>query len=185
MPLCPSPASGPEVPGTLYGFVCCAGVLWDEEPPTGASLVGSSHCETPVLIWTSIAVESVCFASFASRGVVEDINRAMMRPRLRTVILSGSVVYVSFVSRGMRCEGGAASVSSIVLERETYELSHCAIQPAGSLGSVGSVGPESGETGGMGGVGTAMSLVWRAGDGGVQRGDAIGRQEEEYKRDSV
>jgi hypothetical protein len=54
MPLCPSPASGPEVPGTLYGFVCCAGVLWFEEPPTGASLVGSSHCETPVLIWTSV-----------------------------------------------------------------------------------------------------------------------------------
>jgi hypothetical protein len=53
MPLVPSPApSGPDVPGTLYGFVDCAGVLWLEEPPTGASLVGSSHCETPVLIWT-------------------------------------------------------------------------------------------------------------------------------------
>lgn len=80
---------------------------------------------------------------------------------------------------------GSQRVFYYAWERETYELSHCAIQPAGSLGSVGSVGPESGETGGMGGVGTAMSLVWRAGDGGVQRGDAIGREEEEYKRDSV
>lgn len=38
----------------------------------------------------------------------------------------------------------------------TYELSHCAIQPAGSFGRLGSVGPESGETGGWGGVGAAM-----------------------------
>jgi hypothetical protein len=58
-------------------------------------------------------------------------------------------------------EGGAARASSVMLQRETYELSHCAIHPAGSLGSVGSVGPESGETGGMGGVGTAMSLLLR------------------------
>jgi hypothetical protein len=39
----------------------------------------------------------------------------------------------------------------------TYLLSHCAIQPAGSLGRLGSVGPESGETGGWGGVGAAMA----------------------------
>jgi hypothetical protein len=45
--------------------------------------------------------------------------------------------------------------------KETYELSHCAIQPAGSFGSVGSVGPESGETGGCGGVGAAMLLSRR------------------------
>lgn len=90
-------------------------MLWDEEPPTGASLVGSSHCETPVLIWTSIVAVLVCFASFVGRGVVGETNRAMMRPRLRTVILSGSVVYVSFVSRGMWCEGGAASVASVIL----------------------------------------------------------------------
>jgi hypothetical protein len=30
-------------------------VLWEEPPPMGASLVGNSHCETPVLIWTSVA----------------------------------------------------------------------------------------------------------------------------------
>ena len=46
----------PRVPsllsGALYGFAFCAGVLWLEPPPMGASLVGRSHCETPVLIWT-------------------------------------------------------------------------------------------------------------------------------------
>jgi hypothetical protein len=34
----------------VYGFTFCAGVLWLELPPMGASLVGRSHCETPVLI---------------------------------------------------------------------------------------------------------------------------------------
>jgi hypothetical protein len=44
----------PLVPssGALYGFVVCAGVLWLEPAPMGASLVGRSHCDTPVLIWT-------------------------------------------------------------------------------------------------------------------------------------
>lgn len=48
-------------------------------------------------------------------------------------------------------------MSAQAAKTKTYVLSHCAIQPAGSLGSVGSVGPESGETGGIGGVGTAMA----------------------------
>jgi hypothetical protein len=57
IPLVPSPASGPcEPSGLLYGFVACAGVLWLELAPMGASLVGRSHCETPVLIWTSVTL---------------------------------------------------------------------------------------------------------------------------------
>jgi hypothetical protein len=62
----------------------------------------------------------------------------------------------------MRRHGGAGHVSRGVAwrgGRETHELSHCAIQPAGSFGSVGSVGPESGDTGGCGGVGAAMLVL--------------------------
>ena len=44
-------------------------------------------------------------------------------------------------------------------QRKAYELSHCAIHPAGSLGSVGSVGPESGDPGCCGGVGAAIGTV--------------------------
>ena len=68
MPLVPSLVPGPNVPsGLLYGFVCCAGVLWFELPPIGASLVGSSHCETPVLIWTSVVNESARAPALAAK----------------------------------------------------------------------------------------------------------------------
>lgn len=170
IPLVPLPASGPEVPaGVLYGFVCCAGVLWFELPPMGASLVGSSHCETPVLIWTSVVTSQYM------RGYGMLMNHEY---RGRTVVLSRSVS-VSCVA-GHVDQGGAASAVPCANPRETYVLSHWAIHPAGSLGRLGSVGPESGETGGIGGVGTAILARWRW-DAGLRvrdQGEARGRAEE-------
>lgn len=91
--------------------------------------------------------------------------------RLHTVILSGAIYLLAMSSNTVRCHGGATKAAHLGDGQKTYELSHCAIQPAGSLGSVGSVGPESGETGGIGGVGAAMveMVVRRGGPRGTRQ----------------
>lgn len=45
------------------------------------------------------------------------------------------------------------------IERQAYVLSHCDIQPDGTLGRFGSVGPLSGETGGSGASAMARSSI--------------------------
>jgi hypothetical protein len=68
----------------------------------GASLVGRSHCETPVLIWTS-ACKSVgapwCHAS---------CRHAECRDGGPHTVVFARSVDVLAVSRGMQCNGGAA-----------------------------------------------------------------------------
>lgn len=65
-------------------------------------------------------------------------------------------------------------------DRKTYELSHCAIHPAGSFGRFGSVGPLSGDTGGWGGVGAAIgSTETRWGSGRYVEVEGVTRGSEE------
>jgi hypothetical protein len=105
----------------------------------GASLVGRSHCETPVLIWTSGAVVSL---RVMSRYCLHQDDVGATHSSISVICL------LSAVSRGIQCDGGAVQVTRAPASNATYELSHCAIHPAGIFGSVESVGPESGDTGG-------------------------------------
>jgi hypothetical protein len=126
----------------------------------GASLVGRSHCETPVLIWTSVALSQyMCSVAGVERVPAGWRDHKASGTYSSTFAICASV---SWFAGHRWCEGGAATAPRGVIRDWTYELSHCAIHPAGSLGSVGSEGPESGETGGIGGVGAACISINRA-----------------------
>jgi hypothetical protein len=116
-PLVPSPVSAPCAPsGLLYGFVFCAGVPW-VEPPMGASLVGRSHCETPVLIWTSGVGqyrEVLRWSGFYVKRGVEATHSSICE--CYTVLA---------VSQGVRRQGGAGHASRGVAWRD--RLTSCPI----------------------------------------------------------